>query len=84
MDCSPTPIRVLYLEDDEDLARLVQRRLERAGVRVDVAMDGESGLATLADGDYDLVAVDYDLPGMDGLEVLRRLAEDRAPPLGTF
>jgi len=68
------PIRVLYMEDDAGLARLVQKKLERAGCIIDLARDGEEGLAMYAAGAYDVVAVDQAMPVHDGLEVIRILA----------
>jgi signal transduction histidine kinase/CheY-like chemotaxis protein len=68
------PIRILYMEDDPGLARLVQKKLDRAGYRVDIARDGEEGLAMYAAGAYDVMAVDQVMPVHDGLEVLRILA----------
>ena len=74
------PIHVLYMEDDPGLARLVQKRLERAGYVVDVARDGEEGLAMYAAGSYDVVAVDQAMPVHDGLEVIRTLASQGPLP----
>ena len=68
------PPRILYVEDDRGLARLVQKRLGRAGYAVDIAHDGEAGLAMYAAGSYDVVAVDQAMPVHDGLEVIRILA----------
>jgi len=67
-------IHVLYMEDDVAAARLLQKRLERVGYVVDVARDGEEGLAMYAAGSYDVVAVDQNMPVRDGLEVIRFLA----------
>jgi len=67
-------LRVLYMEDDPGVARLVQRRLQRAGYVVDIACDGAEGLAMYATGSYALLAVDQNMPGMSGLDVLRQLA----------
>jgi two-component system cell cycle sensor histidine kinase/response regulator CckA len=74
------PIRVLYMEDDPGLARLVQKKLERAGYVVDLAHDGEEGLATYEAGSYDVVAVDQAMPIHDGLEVIRILASQGPLP----
>jgi signal transduction histidine kinase/FixJ family two-component response regulator len=63
------------MEDDLGLARLLQKRLERLGYRVDLAPDGAAGLAMYDAGSYQVVAVDQQMPGYDGLEVIRRLAE---------
>ena len=68
------PIRILYIEDDPGLARLVQKRLERVGYAVDIAVDGEEGLAKYAADSYDVVFVDQSLPVHDGLQVIRILA----------
>ncbi|MBN1991437.1 MAG: response regulator [Anaerolineae bacterium] len=67
-------IRILYMEDDVGLARLLQKKLERAGYIVDLAHDGVKGLAMYQAGRYDVVAVDQKMPGHDGLEVIRMLA----------
>ncbi|MBK8045811.1 MAG: response regulator [Anaerolineales bacterium] len=66
--------RILYMEDDATSALLFRRRLERDGYHVDIAVDGEAGLALLADAAYDLVALDYHMPKLDGLGVLQVLA----------
>ncbi len=68
------PIRILYMEDDPGLARLFKKRLERAGYVVDLAHDGEQGLAIYAAGSYDIVAVDQVMPVCNGLDVIRTLA----------
>ena len=67
-------IRILCMEDDAGMARLLQKALERAGHMVDVARNGEEGLAMYGAGAYDVVAIDQNMPVYDGLEVLRRLA----------
>jgi DNA-binding response OmpR family regulator/DNA-binding CsgD family transcriptional regulator len=75
------PVRILYLEDDKGLARLLQRRMRREGHEVDLAHDGLNGLALLEKQPYDVLLVDYRMPGISGLEVLRRLAAGgKLPP----
>ncbi len=69
------PIRILYMEDDVGLARLLKRRLERANYIVDLAPDGMTGLDMYEQGSYDVVAVDQKMPGCDGIEVIRILAK---------
>jgi signal transduction histidine kinase len=66
--------RVLYMEDDAAQARLVQKCLERAGYAVDVAPDGDSGLAQCAAKPYAAVIIDQTMPGLSGLEVVRAMA----------
>ncbi len=67
--------RILYIEDEETLAQLVKRRLNKKGFQVEFALDGESGLAMLLAEDFDVVIVDYQLPKMNGLDVLQHMAE---------
>jgi signal transduction histidine kinase/DNA-binding response OmpR family regulator len=74
------PVRVLYMEDDVGLARLLQKRLEQAGYVVDLASNGEEGLAMYETGSYDVVAVDQNMPVHDGIEVIRLLASRGALP----
>ncbi len=67
--------RILYIEDDEAMGKLVQRRLSRKGLQVDVAPDGRKGLEQACERSYDVALVDYHLPALDGLEVLFALKE---------
>jgi PAS domain S-box-containing protein len=74
------PIRVLYVEDNVDLAHLVSEQLERHGeMAVDTATDAERGLEAL-DETIDCVLCDYEMPGPDGLEFLEMVRE-RHPTL---
>jgi two-component system, OmpR family, response regulator MprA len=74
---------VLIIDDDRALRAALRRALTLAGYEVDAAADGEAGLARLAEGPADAVVLDLGLPGLDGLEVCRRLraAGDRVPVL---
>jgi signal transduction histidine kinase len=72
--------KVLYMEDDKAQARLAQKCLERAGYTVDIARDGESGLAACEATPYDVVVVDQTMPGMSGLEVFRAMTARGAFP----
>jgi two-component sensor histidine kinase len=72
--------RLLYIDDDQGLARLVQKDLQRNGFLVDVAHDGEEGLRRLAGGRYDLVALDHYMPARDGLDVLPEIRGLSEPP----
>lgn len=74
MPAETKTIRVLYMEDDVGLARLLQRKLEHAGYVVDLATNGEEGLSMYEDGTYDVVAVDQNMPVHDGIEVIRILS----------
>jgi two-component sensor histidine kinase len=73
---------LLYIEDDEALARLVERGLTRLGFKVVHAASGSEGLDRLAQGGIDVIALDQYMPGLDGLETLQRiLAIPDAPPV---
>ncbi|MCA1959723.1 MAG: response regulator [Desulfomonile sp.] len=75
------PIRILYAEDDAGLARLFQKRLQRAGYVVDIAPDGNSALQMFDAHSYDVLCIDHQMPARTGLEVIRFLsAERRLPP----
>ena len=67
------PTRILYMEDDKGIARLVQKKLEQAGYVVDIARDGEEGLTIYATGSYYVVLVDHSMPVHDGLEVIHTM-----------
>ncbi|ODA66945.1 Transcriptional regulatory protein AfsQ1 [Methyloligella halotolerans] len=66
-------LRILYIDDDPGLRRLVQRELERQGCEVHTEPDGESGIAKLKEHSFDAVALDHLMPGMDGLETLEHI-----------
>ena len=68
---------VLVVEDDADVRSLVVFALERLGLRVRAEDDGATGLAAALAGEFDLIVLDWMMPGLDGLEVCRRL---RATP----
>jgi two-component system response regulator MprA len=65
--------RILIIEDDPAILKVLQRGLAYEGYPVDVATDGRTGLNLAHDHHPDLVILDWMLPGMDGLEVCRRL-----------
>jgi DNA-binding response OmpR family regulator len=66
-------MRVLLVEDSQILLRTVRRALRHAGFAVDIAADGEEGLAAAELNDYDVLVLDIMLPKLDGLALLRRL-----------
>jgi two-component system response regulator MprA len=65
--------RILIIEDDEGISRFLRRSLVYEGYQVDVAGNGQAGLNAARDNPPDLVVLDLMLPGVDGLEVCRRL-----------
>lgn len=67
--------RILIIEDNDDLARLLAMHLRDLSYDVDVETEGPRGLARSGQAAYDLVILDLMLPGMDGIEVCRRIRE---------
>jgi DNA-binding response OmpR family regulator len=67
---------VLLAEDDASIAEPLSRALQREGYEVDVAGDGRATLERVRHGQVDLLVLDLGLPGMDGLDVCRRLRPD--------
>jgi two-component system, OmpR family, alkaline phosphatase synthesis response regulator PhoP len=65
--------KVLIIDDEKDLIELVRYNLTKEGFLVESALDGESGLAAAIKNIPDIIIVDLMLPGIDGLEVCRRL-----------
>lgn len=72
--------RILYIEDDVVAAELFKTRMEKDGYIVDLAHTGQEGIRRLGELPYDLVALDYQLPEMTGLNVLRAIVNDEEHP----
>jgi two-component system response regulator MprA len=73
--------RVLVIEDEARIAQFVERGLIYEGYRVTVARDGKIGLTVARDNPPDLVILDWMLPGLDGLEVCKRLRAASEVPI---
>lgn len=67
--------RILVVEDSRDNQRYVLRILEDASFCADLAVDGEEGITMAAEGSYDLIISDVEMPNVDGLEMTRRIRE---------
>ncbi|WEK38740.1 MAG: histidine kinase dimerization/phosphoacceptor domain -containing protein [Candidatus Brevundimonas colombiensis] len=74
------PIRLLYIDDDRGLSRLVEKELARHGYAVTCAPDGDTGLELLRLHEYDVCALDHYMPSRDGLDVLPDILALNAPP----
>ncbi|MBQ3393223.1 MAG: response regulator transcription factor [Lachnospiraceae bacterium] len=72
---------ILLVEDEEKLARFVELELVHEGYRVDKSDNGREALEKALEEDYDLVLLDIMLPGLNGLEVLRRLLKEKEVPV---
>lgn len=72
-------MRILVIEDDQRLARLIARVLEEAYYSVDLAHDGEVGLDLGLRGAYDIAIIDWMLPGRDGPSICRAMRAARLP-----
>ena len=70
------PIRLLYVEDNDDNAYMLSRRLRRRGYEVLLARDGEAGLGMARKERPDLILMDLSLPVMDGWTATRALKAD--------
>jgi len=68
-------IKVLLIDDEEILTRVVKNRLSMLGYKVDVAYDGELGINAAIDIGPDLIVLDLMLPKLDGFEVCRKIRE---------
>ncbi len=74
-------IRVLVVDDEEPLRRLLKKELERKGFSVEVASDGGEALTILKDNVLDVLLLDIVMPGIDGIELMSRLKADPASPV---
>ena len=68
---------ILVVDDERSISEVVSLYLTRAGYRVKVAHDGAAALQALAAQKPDLVILDINMPGLNGIEVLRRMKEQR-------
>ena len=73
--------RILIVEDETNIARFVELELMHEGYEVDKAFDGREGLDKAMEGEYALILLDVMLPGLNGLEVLRRLRTKKDTPV---
>ena len=73
--------RILIVEDEESIARFVELELLHEGYAVDKAADGRTGLELALTGQFDLVLLDIMLPGLSGMEVIRRIRRESQVPV---
>ncbi len=73
-------IRVLVVDDEEPLRRLLKKELSRKGFSAEVAPDGRQALDLLKNSTYDVILLDIMMPGVNGIEVMKKLREDSSAP----
>lgn len=75
------PVKILIIEDELRMARLVELELTREGFDVVIAGDGTEGLKQALSGGYDLILLDLMLPGINGMEICRRVRKQLDIPI---
>ena len=73
--------KILIVEDDLSIAELQKDYLDLAGFEVSISVDGLKALGLIQENDYDLLILDIMLPGLDGLEILRRIRNKKNMPV---
>lgn len=73
--------RILVVDDEERIRRLLRMYLERENFQIDEAADGEQALELAMNNEYSLILLDLMMPGMDGIEVCQKLREVKATPV---
>lgn len=73
--------RILIIEDEEKIARFVELELTHEGYQVEKAIDGRDGLEKIKTRPFDLILLDVMLPGINGVEVLRRIRQTNDVPI---
>lgn len=73
--------KVLIVEDEENMVSFIQMELKYEGYEVDVAKDGRLAVSMALENDYDLILLDLMLPGINGLEVCRRIRKEKDTPI---
>lgn len=79
-----TSQRILIVDDDRSSCEILSKILSLRGYQVDVAYDGRTALELVQNRDYGLALIDYRMPGMDGVELYRRIREMRPGMVGVF
>ena len=77
-------MRLLIVEDEKQLCDTVAKSLYDAGYEVDTCYDGETALDCILAENYDLVVLDLNLPGMDGMEILRETPTEQRGDKGAY
>jgi CheY-like chemotaxis protein len=73
-----SPSKILLVDDNPDGLLVRRQLLEELGLEVETALNGEEGLRRFEGGRFDMVVTDYRMPGMDGIEMIRRIRAQNA------
>ena len=73
-------MKILLIEDDEKIAKLIKNGFRKVGYRIDIAKDGEEGLYMAQNNNYDVLIIDWMLPKMSGIEMLKELKKTKNTP----
>lgn len=73
--------KILIIEDEENIARFIELELKHEGFSVEIAYDGRSGLEKALDVEWDMILLDLMLPGLNGMEVCRRIRQTKNTPI---
>ncbi|HIQ51017.1 MAG TPA: response regulator transcription factor [Nautiliaceae bacterium] len=73
-------MKILLIEDDEKIAKLIKNGFRKVGYRIDIAKDGEEGLYMAQNNNYDVLIIDWMLPKMSGVEMLKELKKTKNTP----
>jgi CheY-like chemotaxis protein len=79
-----TSQRILIVDDDQNVCEVLSKILSLRGYEVDSVYDGPTALELIQHRDYGLALIDYRMPGMDGVELYRRIRELRPSLVGVF
>src|ERR1700690_223865 len=74
-------IKILVVDDEEPIRRLLRKELRRKGFSVETASDGQEALELLKDNIFDVILLDIVMPGMNGIVVMKKLQHDPASPV---
>src|SRR5512135_1889575 len=66
-------MRILVVEDETGIANFLRDGLKEEGFAVDIAVDGKKGLEWFSENEYDIILLDWMLPGLSGIEVCRQI-----------
>ena len=73
-------MKILLIEDDEKIVKFIQNGFRKIGYRIDVAKDGEEGLYMAQNNNYDVLIVDWMLPKISGIELLKKIKKRKKHP----